>query len=136
MPKLAYVLPIALALACGGSTFHEKAQHSLATALVSTNAARDVFTSWDIEHQRDLVSSAGGDADVAAAKVAAYREKRVAVLRAFTVAYSALAAAATALAAATTQSEKLDVTALLADAISATLDCKRALDALVDKESP
>lgn len=128
--RLTYVLPIVFALGCGGSGFAEKAQHSLATALVATNQARDVFVAYDLEHQKDLVESAGGDAAVATAKVHAYREKRQAVERAFVVAYSAIGAAATGLAAARTQKEQLDVTALIADAVSATMDLKTALAAL------
>jgi hypothetical protein len=133
----AYLLPLVFALGCGGATFSEKAQHSLATALVATNQARDAFAIYDLEHQKDLVEDAAGDPVVATASVKAYREKRAPVLTAFTVAYSAIAAAATGLAAAKTQKEKLALTALIADAVSATMDVKTALAALVaKKESP
>lgn len=136
MLRLAYVLPLVFCASCGGSGFSEKAQHSLATALVATNQARDVFTAYDLEHQKGLVESAHGDATAAAQAVASYRAKRQPVLKAFALAYSAIAAASTALAAARSQSDQLDVAALIADAIAATLDLKTALSALSEKDDP
>jgi crotonobetainyl-CoA:carnitine CoA-transferase CaiB-like acyl-CoA transferase len=131
----AHLLPLVFALGCGGASFVDKAHHSLATALVATNQARDAFALYDLEHQKVLVEAAADDPAVATASVKAYREKRAPVLTAFTVAYSAIAAAATGLAAAKTQKEKLDVTALIADAVSATMDVKQALSALVEKKA-
>lgn len=132
--RACYVVPLLLALGCGGGSFAEKAQHSLATALVATNQARAVFVAYDLEHQKSLVADASGDAELAASKVAAYREKRQAVTRAFTVAYSAIATASLGLAAAKTQAEQLDVSALIADAVAATLEVKQALSALFPKK--
>lgn len=120
---------LALAGACGGSTFNERANKSLTTALGATNAARDTFVSWDKQHQLDLVS-ASTTADEAKAKLETYRAKRQAVVRAFTVAYSAIAAAATALAAVDTQKAGFDLPALIADAVKAALEVKTAIDAV------
>ena len=128
--RAAYVIPLIVALGCGGGSFAEKAQHSLATALVATNQAREAFTAYDLQHQKELIESAAGDPAVATAKVAAYREKRAPAVKAFVIAYSAIAAASTGLAAAKSQKEKLDVATLLADAVAATLDVKAALAAL------
>jgi hypothetical protein len=134
--RRAYVLPLLFALACGAGGFAEKAQHSLATALIATNQARDVFTAYDLEHQKKLVEGAGGDMALAELRVKLYREKREPVVKAFVVAYSAIAAASTALAAARSQKEQLELTALIADAVAATVDIKTALAALFPKKEP
>lgn len=88
-------VPVLLVLitACGGSSFTEKAHSSLGTALVATNAARDEFLAWDKAHQLELVDAAP-TAEAAKASLAAYRAKRAPVLHAFTVAYTAIGAAA------------------------------------------
>jgi hypothetical protein len=134
--RLTYILPIVLALGCGGASFAEKAQHSLATALVATTQAKEAFTIYDLEHQKDLLEQAAGDPVVAAASVKAYRAKRAPVLAAFVVAYSAIAASATGLATAKDQKEKVAVAALIADAVAATLDVKRAIEELVTMKGP
>ena len=129
MRRTASIAVIALLVACGGSSFNERANKSLTTALGATNAARDTFVSWDKQHQLDLVAAATTE-EAAKAELELYRAKRQQVVRAFTVAYSAIAAAATALAAVDTQKAGFDIVALITDAVTAAVEVKSAIDAI------
>jgi len=85
-------LVIALALtapACGG----DSKQKALKTSLSALNAARDGFIAWDKNHQDKIVAGATS-LDDGKVKLDRYRKTREPVLQGFTVAYSALAAAA------------------------------------------
>jgi outer membrane murein-binding lipoprotein Lpp len=67
---------------------------TISATLVAVNAARDGFTAWDLQHQRDILA-----ADTTRAKfeadIAAYREKQDTVRLAFEAVYRLIAAAAT-----------------------------------------
>lgn len=86
------IFALLFAAACGGS-FTDKAQKTLATSLEATNAARDSFLAWDKDHQQAIVEKAS-TREAGEAQLAAYRQTRRAVVKAFTVAYTAIAAAA------------------------------------------
>jgi len=81
-----------LATACGGS-FVDRAQSTLNTSLVATNAARDEFTAWDKAHQQQLVDESETQQE-AKIKLIDYRKRRAPLLRAFTVTYATIGAAA------------------------------------------
>ncbi len=78
-----------LLAACGASA-RENLIHG---ALVTTNAARDDLLVYDGQHQLDIANSAK-TLDEGVAKLAAYRQKREAVVRLFAEAYRAIAIAA------------------------------------------
>lgn len=67
---------------------------TLHASLVSLNAARDGFTSWDREHQQQIVDQATNRDDAVNA-LESYRDRRKPVAESFEVAYRALALAAT-----------------------------------------
>ena len=81
---------VAVSLTACGANAHTKA---LQTSLVSIDAARDGFVKWDEHHQASIVEKATS-AEEGAAALKSYRAQRAAVIEGFTVAYSALAAAA------------------------------------------
>lgn len=88
----AILVPIVLLAltACPGPDARQKA---LQTSLVALNAARDGFLSWDGNHQQQIVREATSLENGQAA-LSEYRTRRESVVQGFTVAYSALAAAA------------------------------------------
>jgi hypothetical protein len=88
-----FLVAIVSTPSCGGAGVTEKAARSITTALEATNAARDQFVKWDEQHQLAIVDRAS-TREGAEAELAAYREKRQKVTRAFAVAYSAIASAA------------------------------------------
>ncbi len=67
---------------------------TLRTSLISLNAARDGFTSWDRDHQQQIVNQATNRDDAVKA-LESYRDRRKPVAESFEVAYRALALAAT-----------------------------------------
>jgi hypothetical protein len=67
---------------------------TLRTSLISLNAARDGFTSWDREHQQQIVDQSASR-DEALKALETYRDRRKTVADGFEVAYRALALAAT-----------------------------------------
>lgn len=88
--RLAAVALIALlSFGCGPSA-RDKA---LQASLISVNAARDGFLTWDDLHQKEIVKEAGTVAD-GEATLASYRQKRSLIVASFEVAYRALATAA------------------------------------------
>ena len=76
--------------ACAGQAKHEK---TLKTTLVSLNAARDGFVTWDRLHQEQIIKDAPSLAEGKSA-LATYREARQPVSLVFEVAYRGLAVAA------------------------------------------
>lgn len=80
---------LTLVMGCGPNA----RQKALKTSLVSMNAARDGFTQWDKQKQAVIVADAK-TLDEGKKALADHRSKRVPVVEAFTVAYSALALAA------------------------------------------
>lgn len=121
---------VVLLVACGGGSFTDKANKTLATSLAATNAARDQFLAWDKAHQLELVDGSTTK-DEAQAKLAAYRMKRQPMLKAFTMAYTAIGAAAAMLPLIDKGIKKeFDLIPLLSDAVSAALAVKEGYDAL------
>lgn len=82
--------------ALAGSTGCTSSQRidTIRNSLVAVNAARDGFTAWDGQHQRDLVKRAATRVEAEAA-IAAYHQGRQPVLDGFELAYRLLALAAT-----------------------------------------
>jgi len=116
---------------CGGSQkFPDQAGRVLAVTLAATTASQGAFIAWDKDHQEELVASSATQEE-ATAKLATYRAKRVAVERAFFVAYHALAAAASALALLEQGGKPdRDPAVLLAEAIRTVLEVKAAVEAV------
>ena len=80
-------------IACGASA----RENTLKVALVTADAARAAFMSYDAHHQLDIVDAdkaSGKTLDRAQADLAAYRKARVPVVEALETSYRALAAAA------------------------------------------
>jgi hypothetical protein len=86
-----------LLFACtlGASCDKSQRQDTLRASLITVNAARDGFTVWDVEHQQRLVEDAV-DRETAIKAVTEYRTTtQKPIVDGFTVAYRALAVAAT-----------------------------------------
>lgn len=114
---------------CGGS-FTDTANKTLSTSLAATNAARDQFISWDKAHQMELVDAAATKEEAEAA-LAAYRAKRVKVIRAFTIAYTSIGAAAALIPLVDKGIKKeLDLLPLLTDVAAGVAAVKEAYDAI------
>lgn len=79
-----------LASACG----HGQRLDTLHTSVLAVTAARDGFTTWDLEHQHKLEGSASSREE-ALTKVASYRVLQAKVVAGFEVVFKALALAAT-----------------------------------------
>ena len=115
---------------CGGASFTDTAQKTLTTSLAATNAARDQFLSWDRAHQLELVDAATSPDD-AKADLATYRAKRVKVIRAFTITYTTIGAAAALIPLVERGIKKdTDLIRLLIDVASATAAVKDAYNAI------
>ena len=128
------IAPVALVallvIGCGGGSFVDKADKTLATSLAATNAARDEFLRWDALHQLELVDAATTEVEAEAA-LATYRKKRAPVVKAFAVAYSAIAAAAAIVPLVQEGTKpKRDLVELLSDAVTAALAVKSVIEAL------
>lgn len=98
-PVTAYLTSITclLLFACtlGAACSKSQRQDTLRASLVTVNAARDGFTTWDVEHQQHLVEVAV-DRETAVKAVSEYRAAtQKPIVDGFTVAYRALAVAAT-----------------------------------------
>lgn len=78
---------------CGSSTPSTRTT-ALTTLYSTVNTAAAAFTAWDRAHQADIEKKATSLED-GKTKLAAYRLRREPVMIAFTVAYSAIAAALT-----------------------------------------
>lgn len=87
---------LALCLLLQGSAGCTRSQRetTLHATLVSVNAARDGFSSWDREHALAIVDAAK-TREQATTEVSAYREWRQQITASFEVAYRLLAVAAT-----------------------------------------
>lgn len=132
------LLVLALALGCSQSTFLKRTDKAIATTFAATNAARDEFVAWDGQHQLDIVARSkaeGVPREVAEARLAAYRETRGYVLKAFVGAYTAVGAAAALvpLVEKGLRPER-DLLGLIAAASSAITELRRALHAI--RETP
>lgn len=89
---LALALAFALGtsqMACGASA----RETTIHTAYVATDSARAAFLAFDAKHQQAIVEAAK-TRDEAAAKLAAYREKRAKAVEALDASFRAIAAAA------------------------------------------
>ncbi len=73
---------------------HNQRADTIKATLVSINAARDGLTTYDAQHQREIVDAAQ-TADEAREKIASYRAEREKIINGFEVVYRALALAAT-----------------------------------------
>lgn len=91
MPKILHVAIILLGFvaSCGAS----QRTQTIHAAAIAANAAQAGFVAWDASHQAELVQGATSSED-AHARLAAYREGRDEVLRAFVDLYQLIAAAA------------------------------------------
>lgn len=105
---------VMLFVACGPTA----RETTLRTTLITVDTARDTFGVWDQQHQGTLIATAQ-TADEARASIASYREKRLAVINGFDLAYKAIAHAAILLD---------DVS--IANALAAAADLKSAIEAL------
>lgn len=120
---------VAVLSGCGGS-ITEQARDTLATALTATDAARDGFIEWDAAHQQGLVERATSRED-AEAKLRNYRRSRERVLKAFTVSYAAIAAAAAMLPLVQRgEKRETDLVGLVVDAVEAATEVKAAIAAV------
>lgn len=119
---------LAMVACCGGVA--DRAHRTLGVALNATNAARDSFLSWDKQHQLHIVEHADSREE-AEARLRVYRHQRNDVMRAFTVAYTTIAAAAASLPLVEdgTRSE-VDLVKLIADAATATAAVKAVIKAV------
>jgi sialic acid synthase SpsE len=118
---------VLIALACGGD-FTKRANQTLSTALVATNAARDTFTAWDERHQLRLVEDAATREEAEAA-LKTYRDKRQAVVKAFAAAYAAIAtAAATIPLVDKGERSETDLLVLIKDAVTAAATLKKSVE--------
>jgi hypothetical protein len=124
-----------LAAGCGGASFTDTTSKTLNTSLAATNAARDQFIAWDKAHQLEIVDGADTKEEAQAA-LAAYRAKRAPVLKAFTIAYTSIAAAAAMIPLVERGIEKdLNLIPLLVDVAHAAVAVKDAYEA-IRGESP
>ncbi len=132
MRRIAPVALVALLVASCGGSFVDNASKTLATSLTATNAARDEFLRWDQDQQLGIVDAAT-TAKEAKTTLAAYRTRRGPVLKAFTVAYSSIAAAAAILplVEAGTKPER-DLVKLLSHAVVAALAVKDAVKTILE----
>jgi hypothetical protein len=121
--RAVYLLPLILLLLAGACGPNAK-QKALRTTLVSVNAARDGFVTWDYVHQQGIVDDATSLED-GKAKLKAYREKREKAVISFEIAYRALAVAA------------LDLTtANVGEALRSAGDLYMLIRALMGKDTP
>ena len=119
-----------LAVGCGGASFTSTAHKALNTSLASTNAARDQFLAWDKAHQMEIVDVADTK-EAAQAGLAAYRAKRLPVIKAFTIAYTSIGAAASLIPLVDKGIKKdTDLIPLLGDVAAAVGAVKQAYDAI------
>jgi hypothetical protein len=96
--------------------------------ITATNAARDSFTSWDAQHQQWIVDQAGNHAEGETALVK-YRGKRETILKAFAIAYQAMASAAAILPLVERgEREQMEFDAFLTEALQAILVIKAAIE--------
>lgn len=114
--------PVALMLLLVGACSANARETALTRTLDSLNAAHAGFVEFDKDHQNRIVEQAENYED-GAADLARYRVRREPVLRAFVVAYSAVAAAAI----------DFEGEGLINQAVQALTDLYFAVDAL--KES-
>lgn len=128
--RVAALVALVCALsACSGS-FTDRAHRTLNTTLAATNAARDEFVAWDKAKQLELVDAAETK-EAAEAALAEYRRKRAPVLRAFTIAYTSIAAAAAMVPLVDKGIKKeSDLVPLLTDAVNAAVELKKAYDVI------
>ncbi len=127
--QTAFALVLVILAACGGN-FTKRADKTLSTSLVATNAARDAFVSWDEKHQLEIVDRAASR-ETAEAQLKTYRQKRQDVVKAFAIAYAAIAAAAAAVPLVEKgKTSEGDLLMLLADTLKAANAAKTALDAI------
>lgn len=89
MRKPATALLLLFLLACGASA----RERTVATALTTTNAARDSFVAFDAAYQQKIVATATSLED-GRAKLDAYRAKRDPLIQAFATVYRLVATAA------------------------------------------
>jgi hypothetical protein len=117
--------------ACGGqTTYIQKTQKSLAVTQETLQIAQKAFVSWDDAHQQAIVASATTQ-DEATKALADYRDKRQPVIKAFTIAYSSIAAATAMIPLVQDGVKKeTDLGVLLRDTLSAALEVKSAIEAL------
>ncbi len=106
--------------ACSGG----QRKDTLRATVISVNAARDGFTTWDGEHQQRIVE-VSTSREAAETSLHEYRDKRSTVINAVEVTYRALAMAAT-------QSDDLSLKAALTKA-SELID---AINKLTGKDTP
>jgi hypothetical protein len=105
-----------LALVCGllflctmmGACNRSQRTDTLRASIVSVNAARDGFLQWDRAHQASIVGAATSR-ETGEQALASYRHEREPIVNGFSVAYRALALAAT-------QSDDPSLKAALAEA--------------------
>ncbi len=115
---------------CGGASFTDTANKTLSTSLAATNAARDQFLSWDKAHQMELVAVATSPEEAKDA-LAAYRAKRMPVIKAFTITYTSIGAAAALVPLVEKGIKKeTDLIRLLVDVASAASAVKDAYNAI------
>lgn len=91
---MAIVCALLLGLSLGSACGQSQRQDTLRASVVSVNAARDAFTHWDLDHQKAILARAT-TRDEYQTKIAEYRSLQHKIETGFTVAYRALALAAT-----------------------------------------
>lgn len=88
-PATALLLLVVLLAGCGASA----RERTLQATLLTVNASRDGFITWDRAAQDAIVADAP-DLDTGRAELVAYRDKRAKVVTLFESAYRAIAIAA------------------------------------------
>jgi hypothetical protein len=86
----ALLLMVSLPASCGVT----QRQDTIHASVIAVDAARQGFVAWDLSHQQALADSATSRAD-AEAKLSAYRAIQTKIADGITLAYHALAIAAT-----------------------------------------
>jgi len=131
MKRLSLVVLFTLVTACGGQTSYiQKAQKSLTVTHQAVQIAEKAFDSWDGTHQQELVAKASSPEE-ATASLAAYRDKRQPVIKAFVIAYTSIASVSAIIPLVDKGLKpETDLMALLGEAFMASIQVKKAVDAI------
>lgn len=135
--RIALITVLAFACACGGvdrKSLVRTSRESAITAHTALNALAASFAAWSTQHQEEIYAAgkaAGLSDEEIKAQIAAFRQRRDHVTRAFGVAYSAIIAVAAALP--LVEIDKLslgDLVTKLQAVATAVADVQKALEAL------
>jgi hypothetical protein len=121
---LLFVVLMGLSVSSMTACNQNQRNDTIHASLLTVNAARDGYVSWDLDQQKAIIAAAASR-DNAVAAIAKYRETRQATLNRFELAYRLLAVAAT-------QTDSLSLSA----ALSQAGDLVDAISTLLGKPRP